>query len=65
MMKPQGQPEPRRFYSRPADESLQAYKEWISGMAMALGSGEAEAIAEEDWRQAWLAFWGKTENKRE
>jgi hypothetical protein len=34
-------------------------------MALALGSGEAEAIAEEDWRQGWLDFWGKTENKRE
>jgi hypothetical protein len=27
--------------------------------------GEAEGIAEEDWRQGWLDFWGKTENKRE
>jgi hypothetical protein len=65
MMNPQGQPEPRCFCSRPADESLQAYKEWIFGMVMVLGSGEAEAIAEEDWRQGWLAFGGKTENKHE
>jgi hypothetical protein len=29
------------------------------------GLGEAEAIAEEDWRQGWLDFWAKIENKRE
>jgi hypothetical protein len=65
MMNPQEQSEPRRFYSRPADESLQAYKEWIAGMRVALGGEEAEAIAGEDWRQGWLDFWAKIENKRE
>jgi hypothetical protein len=34
-------------------------------MRVALGGEEAEAIAGEDWRQGWLDFWAKIENKRE
>lgn len=55
------------FFSRPADRSLQAYKDWIQDMARALESSagvkmtEARAedhVTEEQWEASWKKFWG-------
>jgi hypothetical protein len=50
--------EPRRFYGRPADRSLQAYKDFIRGMALALNPDAQDDMTELQWRKSWQAFWG-------
>jgi hypothetical protein len=52
--------EPRRFYSRPADRSLQAYKDWILGMTLALNPDAKDEITEDEWHRAWQKFWAAT-----
>jgi hypothetical protein len=49
------QPEPRRFYARPADRSFEAYKEFLGYLTTSLG-GEND-MAEGELREAWLDFW--------
>ena len=49
--------EPRRFYGRPADRSLQAYKDWILGMTLALNPDAKDEMTEDEWRRAWQEFW--------
>jgi hypothetical protein len=49
--------EPRRFYGRPADRSLQAYKDFILGMTLALNPDAKDEITEDEWRQSWQEFW--------
>lgn len=63
-MKTDRDQQPRRFYSRPADESLAAYKEWINGMTVALGGTMEDDITEEEWERSWCEFWGKTDQSR-
>jgi hypothetical protein len=55
-MEPTKRSEPRRFYGRPADRSLQAYKDFILGMTLALTQAKDE-ITEDEWRRAWQEFW--------
>jgi hypothetical protein len=55
-MKTDRNQQPRRFYSRPADESLAAYEEWIPGMTLALGGCLEGDITEEEWHEAWRKF---------
>ena len=52
-------PEPRRFYGRPADSSYSAFKDFILGMAAALG-GENN-LTEDELRLGWKRFWGGTD----
>lgn len=44
------------FFSRPADRSLVAYKDWINSMTKALGAPD-DALSEEDWEKEWQKFW--------
>jgi hypothetical protein len=44
------------FFSRPADRSLAAYKQWIKSMAEAIGVPDEE-LSEEMRVKAWLQFW--------
>ena len=44
--------------SRPKDESLEAYKNWIDDMAKSLGIQE-EVLPEEEYITGWKEFWGK------
>ena len=49
------------FFSRPADRTLEAFKEWIAGMAKALGDNTDDASGEpteDEWREGWRRFWG-------
>ena len=50
--------EPHRFYGRPADNSLESFKEFIRAAALALDPDASDHLTEEQWRQAWQAFWG-------
>ncbi len=49
--------EPKRFYSRPRDQSLEAYKDFILDMLAALNPEAKDDMTEEEWRQAWQQFW--------
>ena len=57
-MEPTKHSEPRRFYGRPADRSLQAYKDFILGVTLALNPAAKDDMTEEQWRESWQAFWG-------
>jgi hypothetical protein len=56
-MEPTKHSEPRRIYGRPADRSLQAYKNFIRHMTLALNPDAKDDMTEEQWRQAWEEFW--------
>ena len=56
-MGPTKRSEPRRFYGRPADGSLQAYKDFILGMTLALNPCADDDMTEDEWCQAWQEFW--------
>ncbi len=47
------------FFSRPADQSLAAYKAWIRGMTAHLGG--IDDLTEAEWEAAWREFWTATE----
>jgi hypothetical protein len=57
-MEPTKHSEPRRFYGRPADRSLQAYKDFVLGMTLALNPAAKDDMTEEQWWESWQAFWG-------
>jgi len=44
-------------FFRPADRSLQAYKEFILGITRALDPKAKDEWTEEQWQQAWEEFW--------
>jgi hypothetical protein len=50
---------PQRFYSRPADRSYEAYKEFLGYLTTSLG-GEND-MAEDELREAWLDFWQRAD----
>lgn len=54
-------PELRRFYSRPADRSLEAYKGWILGLLSKLNPAalakDGPQCSEADWQTHWRKFW--------
>ncbi len=54
--------EPKRFYGRPRDESLQAYKDFILEMLAALNPEAKDEMTDEEWRQAWQQFWWGAED---
>ncbi len=59
-----------RFFSRPADRSLTAYKEWIRGMYEALVTQaglpvEEGAMTEAEWVSSWKDFWEGAEKETE
>jgi hypothetical protein len=56
-MEPTRHSEPRRFYGRPADRSLPAYKDFILGMTLALNPAAKDELTEAQWREAWEEFW--------
>jgi hypothetical protein len=49
---------PRRFYGRPADQSFEAFKDFVRAFTLALNPEAKDEPTEEQWRQAWKAFWG-------
>lgn len=55
--------ENNRFYSRPKDESLQAFKDWIDGMTKALNPDAKDDLTEEEWEAKWREFWSKTKHE--
>lgn len=59
---------PHRFFSRPVDRSLAAYKDWIWGMYAALMTQaglpvEEDDMTEEEWVSSWRHFWNGMEKE--
>ena len=52
---------PRRFYSRPADQSFAAYRDFILGMIAALGA--KNDLTEEKLLAGWRRFWAAAESE--
>lgn len=50
--------------SRPKDQSLEAFKEWMTGVMVGLlGEGGGSDITEEKWESAWVKFWKNKDAK--
>lgn len=43
------------------DRSLQAYKDWISGMYSSIIPNGKTNLTEEEWEQKWKEFWAKVD----
>lgn len=58
---------PFKLYSRPRDRSLEAFKDWMQGMAYrakADGAAPMETklwIDDEQWTSYWSKFWEKVD----
>ena len=50
---------PQIHFTRPRDESLQAFKDWVSGMVRALNPNAKNVLTEEEWESRWREFWKK------
>ena len=56
----------KRFvtFTRPEDQSVEAYKAWIKGLAKLLGADEDEEISEEEWKREAEEFWSAARPKK-
>lgn len=52
---------PEKFYSRPMDRSLEAYKAWISAIVQRLNPQAADTMTEAEWIKSWEKFWAKVD----
>ena len=52
------------FSSRPKDTSLEAYKEWITGMVIALTGEARDNMSPEEWEKDWREFYEGLETKK-
>lgn len=50
---------PDKIYTRPRDQSLEAYKGWIQGLALRLNPNAKDTTTEEEWVEKWKQFWNK------
>jgi len=53
-----------KFYSRPKDRSLQAYKDWINGVMKRLIPDAKDTLTEEEWVEKWKGFWSKAKGNK-
>ena len=56
---------PEKFYSRPRDKSLQAYKDWIQDMTRRLNPNAEDTMTDEEWIDGWKKFWAKVDSVSE
>jgi hypothetical protein len=54
---------PVLVFARPADKSLQAYKNWIQGMVKRINPNAKNDMTDADWERDWKAFWSGSANK--
>ncbi len=53
-----GVPEkPEIVFDRPADQSLEAFKQWVRDMVSAIGDSTKDPMTEAEWMAAWKKFW--------
>ncbi len=51
---------PEKSFSQAQDKSLQAYKDWVTGLASKMGV--KDDMTEEEWIAAWKKFWAKKDS---
>jgi hypothetical protein len=51
------------FFSRPKDESLEAYKAWIMGVFFRMTGKTESTMTDEEWGKKWKEFWSKNTKK--
>jgi hypothetical protein len=56
---------PDKFYSRPKDKSLQAYKDWITGVVNRINPDAKDTMTEAKWVESWKEFWSKAEDSKD
>lgn len=54
-----------KFYSRPTDKSLQAYKDWITGVVKRINPNSEDTMTEAEWVESWKEFWSKAEGVKD
>lgn len=56
---------PKKYFSRPQDETWQAYRAWVQSICRALtGKVSAETHSEDWWKQQANAFWTKVAEEK-
>jgi hypothetical protein len=45
--------------SKPADNSLAAYKEFVNEFGKSLSDDYQDTLTEAEWKAAWQEFWAK------
>jgi len=53
---------PDKFYARPRDQSLQAFKDWMQSMVLRLNPNAKDTMTEEEWIESWKEFWDKVDD---
>jgi hypothetical protein len=54
---------PQRFYGRPANRSLQADKDFVRGMTLALNPNAPDNLTEDAWQREWQQFWSAADQQ--
>lgn len=54
-----------KFYSRPTDKSLQAYKDWITGVVKRINPNSEDTMTEAEWVESWKEFWSKAKGVKD
>ena len=54
--------ENRKMFSKPRDQSLQAYRDWIMGMYKFLTGKDDDNTSDEEWKLDWQKYWEKVNN---
>lgn len=52
-------------YGRPADRSLEAFKEFVNAMIAKLAPNAKRTMTEDDWKKYHTEFWASEEAKKE
>ena len=61
---PSNPTKPVLLFSRPAEKSLQAYKDFIQGITRRVNPNAKSDMTEEDWVKGWQEFWSETPVKK-
>jgi len=57
--------ESRKTYTRPRDESLEAFKDWINGIVSLFNPDAESTMTEEKWEARWREFWSNAKQEDE
>ena len=53
----------KKSYSRPADKSWQAYRDWITSIVKMLNPNAPNNETDADWQRMAAEFWGTDKKK--
>jgi hypothetical protein len=55
---------PQIHFTRPRDQSLEAFREWILNMVKALNPSAEHKLTDQQWEAGWKEFWKNTKGPR-